>query len=172
MAAVVLACGAAYAWQRHMHPTVFPVAGNHWSGPQPDGADLMSVGVTFSGDGVGETVVIESVRPRIRKDTADATYEFWVCTRPDATPDAAQLGIVAGQRAFDEHCPAAEPVRAGTRLHTGADPAQQLVMVVRPRRAGVASTTGVELTYSHGWRRGTQLIGTEVQITRARAGSP
>lgn len=172
VAAVVLACGAAYAWQWHTRPSVFPGAGNRWSGPLPNGTDFMIVGITGSDlDAEGATVVLDSAEPRIRKNSGQATYEFYVCTTPDGARSG-QLGMLAGQRAFDRWCPDAERVRKGTRLHTGADPAQQLVMLVRMPGPGVSSTTGVELTYSHGWQRGTQLIGPEVRVTRERAGSP
>ena len=167
---VLLAAGAARAWHWHTHPTVFPGAGNMWSGPLGDGQDLMTVGLTNSEPGEGRTVVIRSVAPRVRKNTAGATYEFYVCTI--SGQEQVQLGIVSGQRNFDRYCPDAERVREGTELHTGGSPGQQLVMVVRMPRPGRPLTTGVELTYSDGAQRGTQLIGPRVRVTRGRGGSP
>jgi hypothetical protein len=162
----LLVGGGAYAWHWHTHPAAFPDAGNAWSGALREGTDFMAVGVTDSGPGAGETVVIESVAPRVRTDTAGARYEFFVCTQLSDQPGT-QLGMLSGQRNFDRHCPDAEPVRDGTRLRTGGTPAQQLVMVVRMDRAGVAATRGVELTYSRGLQSGTQLVGPRVRLRSA-----
>lgn len=163
-AAALLVGGGAYAWHWHTHPSVFPDAGNAWSGPLREGRDFMAIGITHSGTGAGESVVIESVAPRVRNDTAGASYEFFVCTQRPGQPET-QLGMLSGQRSFEQSCPDAEPVREGTRLRTGGPPAQQLVMLVRMDEPGVAATKGVELTYARGLQSGMQLIGPRVRLT-------
>ena len=160
----LLVVAGAYAWHWHTHPVLFPDAGNAWSGPLREGRDFMTVGITASGTGEGEAVVIESVAPLVRTNTAGATYEFYVCTQLEEKGEM-QLGVLSGQRSFDRYCPDAEPVRDGTRLRTAGSPRQRLVMVVRLDEPGVAATRGVELTYASGLQRGTQLIGPRVRIT-------
>ena len=156
--------GGAYAWHWHTHPVVFPDAGNAWSGPLREGRDFMTVGITASGTGEGEVVVIESVAPLVLTNTAGATHEFYVCTQLEEKGEM-QLGILS------RPAPARRPGSSGrscagrTRLRTAGSPRQQLVMVVRLDEPAVAATRGGELTCASGLQRGTQLIGPRVRIT-------
>jgi hypothetical protein len=49
-------------------------------------------------------------------------------------------------------------------MRLNAEPPQQLVVEVRLAPSGQVSIQGLEVTYSHGWQRGTQVIGGDVEI--------
>jgi hypothetical protein len=149
-------------WHWRIHPDVFPSHGNEVAMPLPSGEDMAIIGVTHPDPDPagGETVTIHTATPRVVKNTADATFEFYVCTLPD---NAGAMLALHGRR-FARIC--LEPVRVsdGTQLDTAWTARQQLVMVIQLDKAGVVTTRGVDLTYSHRFQRGTQGVGTHLRI--------
>lgn len=128
--------------------------------PLPNGEDMAMVGVTYPDPEGGKTVTIHADSPRVVKNTADATFEFYVCTLPD------NRGVVLALhgRRFAKYCQEPVPVRDGAQLDTSLTANQQLVMVIQFDRPGVVATGGVDLTYSHGLQRGTQTVGTHLRV--------
>lgn len=127
---------------------------------------MVAFGVMYPYRGDEEAVTVHSAEPRIVENSADATFEFYVCAQEPKETDATAttaLGV-AGPADFARYCPDRRPVGDGTVLDTGDIPTQQLVMVVTVTKPGVVVTRGVDLTYSHGLQRGTQSIGTHVRI--------
>ena len=161
---LVIAAGLAWAWHWRTHPSVFASDGNQATAPLPAGEELVALGVTFPDPGEGEAVSIRSVAPRVVQNSAGATFEFFVCTQDSETWDQTALGLVYGASRFAEFCPDPRPVEPGTDLDTGATEPQQLVMVVTVTKPGVVATHGVDLTYSHGWQRGTQSTGVHLRV--------
>jgi hypothetical protein len=158
--ALLLVAAAAWAWHWRTHPTVLPGDGNTL-GMTMNAGQVMFEGVTFPDPGTGEKVSIEAAAPRILENSADASFEFYVCT---LDPERGAIGALRGHRAFSAYCPDAEPIEDGTELDLGSASAQQLVMLVTAERPGVVVTEGVDLTYSSGLQRGTQAIGIHLRI--------
>ena len=153
---------SAWAWNWRIHPDVFPSHGNTMAMPLPSGEDTAMIGITDMDNDPegGETVTIHAATPRVVKNTADATFEFYVCTLPD---NGMAVLALHGRR-FAKNC--LEPVRLsdGTRLDTSRSARQQLVMMIDFHKPGVVTTRGVDLTYSHGYQRGTQAVGTHLRV--------
>jgi hypothetical protein len=163
-AVLLIIAGLAWAWHWRTHPTVFPEAGNRIGLTLDDGRRIVAVGVTYPYPGTGKTVSIESAAPRILKNSADASFDFYICEQDLERPDGSALGMVVGTREFSRYCPDAQPVQDGTDLNTGSVSPQQLVLVLRSGRQGRAVTEGVNLTYSTGLQGGTQAVGPHLRI--------
>ena len=138
---VTLVIGSALAWAWHWrtHPSVFFSDGNQATAKLPADQELPALGVTSPDPGKGGT-----------QDS-----ETW---------NQVSLGLVYGASRFAEFCPDPRPVEPGTELDTGSTQPQQLVMVVTVTKPGVVATHGVDLTYSHGWQRGTQSTGVHLRV--------
>ena len=74
------------------------------------------------------------------------------------------MGAAFG-RDVDEMCAELIPVEDGTVLDVGAHDPEQLVVSVTMTEPGRLEIDGVDLTYSHGWQRGTQTVGTKVTVS-------
>lgn len=134
----LLACGVvaalAWSWQWRIHPDTFPGDGNKLTVPLPAGEDMVTVGVTYRPEG-SDIVTIHAATPRVIRNTADARFEFYVCTLP--ADGSVVLGL-NGRRAFDQNCLEPVPVNDGTPLDTSATAGQQPVMVAHLSRPGIA----------------------------------
>lgn len=166
--AVVVAAGGAWGWHWRTHPDAFPRAGGAVGVTVSPERPTTYVGVMFPDREVAGPVTIHSVAPRIEENTAGASVAFYLCLL-DPSGSEGQLGA-GGQRAFDRSCPRPLPVVSGTEYDGSRDAGQQLVMGITAHRPGVFRSPGVELTYTDGWQRGTELIGiaTTVRMRGAR----
>ncbi len=98
-------------------------------------------------------LTIHAVEPQLF--SGNATVDVLVCHYgPKST------GLGAGRdRDLTRHCADREPAE-GARM-TRDD---QLLLRVRSDEPGRVVVRGVEVTYSHGWRRGTQLTGQTARV--------
>lgn len=163
ISAVMVLAGLAWAWHWRTHPEVFPGDGNGYGGLLEQPQRTMYFGVTDPYPGKGGSVTLESASPRTVKNTANASFEFYVCTL-DVSGNGYSAFGAGDPRQFASDCAEPIPVTEGTVLDVGADPPQQLVMGVTVRRPGVVRTLGVDLTYSHGWQHGTQAVGAHLRM--------
>lgn len=164
LGAAVLA-GLGWAWHWHTHPAVFPSSGNGISWESSRERTLF-IAATYPYPGDGERVTIEAVSPRVLESTG-ASFEFFVCTVDLEGADVGAIGAV-NAREFEQMCPDAVPAVAGTELDVGAAVPQQLVMGVSVERSAILRTAGIDLTYRHGWQRGTQDIGEHLTVLPPR----
>lgn len=164
LAAALVSAGLAVAWHWRTHPDVFPDYGNGMGATLNEQTRSMYFAVTYPDPRVGQRITIESASPRIVENTAEATVDFYVCTLDVKEIGPGALGA-ADPREFARVCPDPVPVDAGVELNVGAEPPQQLMMAVTVHRPGLLRTRGVDLTYSHGWRTGTQAIGAHVEVS-------
>lgn len=100
-------------------------------------------------------LTLHSIEPRVTE--GDAEVDVVVC-RP--SPAAGGIGTARGDRALDRFC----------QSHRAADGAQMvpgddLIVRVRSQEPGRVVVEGIEVTYSHGWRRGSQVIGLTTKAT-------
>jgi hypothetical protein len=148
------------------HPTLFetvrssePIFGNDLPAPV---SEPLAVGVTylnrqFRHAGMGTAHVI-SVRPDVVVNTAGATFKAKVCTlNPKAHTGSIPLGDPQGVK---DQCLTLKPAAgADLRLRWTDGPPDQVLVIVTAQHPGVVSVRGVHLTYSYGWKRGTQHAG-------------
>jgi hypothetical protein len=160
--AVLLVVSSVLLGLEWRHPDAFR-AGGGWgvSNDQWPTNKPLYVGMSYEHRDASGTVSIHSARAIGMRDSADSIIDFLVCTI-DPEGGVGAVGIV-GPAEIQRECRALEPAEGAT-LELNADPHQQLVLAVTLTRAGGISLRGVELTYSHGWRRGTQRIGGEVEV--------
>lgn len=155
---VVLAAAAlaiATWWWRH--PTLFlPTGGTIGSERVPIGRPI-HVGVVGLRAGDSATVTIDQVVAQVSQNSADASISFSVCSDPDGVP----IGIANGR--LDRWCGQIDPVEKA-ELTTGEGHFDQVVITIVPARAGAVEIDGVELTYSYGWQRGSQLTGPHLRL--------
>ena len=163
LAGVVLVAGLAWAWHWRTHPDIVPGNGAGMRMTLDDQRRSVFVTVTDPSPGEGETVRIDSATPRMLQNTAEATVEFFVCRLDLRGANHSALGAV-GPRHFAGVCPDPVPVVEGTELAIGAEPPQQLLMRVVVESPGRLRIDGVDLTYTHGWQRGTQTVGPRLVI--------
>jgi hypothetical protein len=162
LATAVIVAGS-WAWHWRTHPEVFPGDGNGIGATLHASRDTLYIGVTYPYPGRGDKVTIDSAEPRIVANTADATFDFYLCTLDVSGSDFSAFGV-AGRRLSARMCPDPVPLVRGMVLDVGADPPQQLVVRITVHRPGVLRTRGVDLTYSHGWQHGTQAIAEHLTI--------
>ncbi|MDP3892242.1 hypothetical protein [Nocardioides sp.] len=161
MTLAVLAGMVALGWVWR-HPTAFGEAGG-WgvsNSSWPLGTTLY-VGMTYEPPEATGEVVVRSAQPRVPLDSADSGIAFFVCT-VDSSAGVGAVGTV-GESDIQEECSSLRPAE-GASLTLNATPREQLVMAVTPHQRGRLTVRGVDLTYSHGWQRGAQLIGGEVEL--------
>ena len=97
-------------------------------------------------------------------ENTGASFDFFVCTVDlEGAGVVSAIGVV-NAREFERMCPDPVPAVAGTELDVGAAVPQQLVMKVSVERSAVLRTAGIDLTYRHGWQRGTQDIGIHLTV--------
>ena len=103
------------------------------------------------------TVHVKAVAAHVTEDTANADITFSVCMMPYPRPASGPLPPL------DELCTRVVPV-TGVDLTIGPDSVQQLVMTVTATQPGTVMVKGVDVTYSDGWRHGTQTTGQQVRL--------
>jgi hypothetical protein len=146
------------------HPTVFYAVGR--SGPEAflvgKVGEPQTAGMTFPRNGHRTgTVHVIAVVPDVVHNTATATFTVDVCT---LDPRARVGGIILqSQHDTTTICRSRTPAQ-GADLHLGPGLPDQIVVTITPSRSGLVSLRGVHLTYTYGWKRGTQNTGLWAQI--------
>lgn len=166
-AAGLAVAATAWAWHWHTHPTALERGGAGWVTTLDKTPSSLYTGLTFPRRDPGATIEIETVTPRIIENSTGATFDYYLCSLDTESVGFDALGTV-DRRGFEKFCPDAVPVEPLTNtLHTGTDPAQQLVVAITTGQRGVIRLDGFDVTYTHGWQRGTQTVGDSIKI-RAR----
>lgn len=139
----------------------FYIHGNGVAMPVPVGATAL-LGVGGPREGMDPaTLTIQSVEPQVVE--GDAAVDVVVChSRPGAG------GLGAAQGGLGRFC-ASHETADGARM----GPEDYLILRVRSDQAGPVVVEAVKVTYSHGWRRGSQVLGltAEVMFGPAPAGA-
>lgn len=89
-------------------------------------------------------------------NSSGAMIDFFVCT-VDQSAGIGSIGSVLGDEIQNE-CLTLVPAE-GARLELHATPRQQVVMAVTNAHPGRVRIVGMDLSYTHGWQRGTQRTG-------------
>lgn len=147
---------------RWRHPTVFPGAGG-WGMSSRNFAlgEPLYVGMSYEKRGQSGTATIRDVTANVVRNSSHATIEFFVCT-VNTSSGIETIGSVDGDGIHD-FCLTLEPA-AGREIKLNADPRQQVVMALTNMDPGRVKIVGMDLSYSHGWQRGTQLTGGTVVL--------
>jgi hypothetical protein len=106
-------------------------------------------------------VTLTALRPVVTTDSGDAVVDFLVCHRHPGTR------WLVMERNLGRACARTTPAESA-ELVLGAEPRQQLVMVVELQQPGVVEIRGAEVSYDEGWQRGRQTIGQTVRVSAAR----
>lgn len=98
---------------------------------------------------------LRSVEPQIA--TGDAEVDVLVC-RP--RPGAGGIGTARGVGALNRFCQSHEAAE-----DTQFAPGDDLILRVHSEEPGRVVVEGIKVTYSHGWRRGSQVTGVTAKAT-------
>jgi hypothetical protein len=71
--------------------------------------------------------------------------------------------MLQSQKETPAFCRSLTPAQ-GADLHLGPGLPDQIVVTITPTHPGLVSVRGVHLTYSYGWKRGSQDTGLWAQI--------
>ncbi|WP_395695018.1 hypothetical protein [Nocardioides sp.] len=151
---VALLVGVALLGWSWRHPTAFDDSGAGFE--VGDGGGRVGrttyIGMTFPGAGEG-TVHLDAATPVVVSGGASATTGVLVCTMSGGSA----VGLAHG-REVEQYCSPLEAA-AGADLSLGPEPRQQLMLAVTPTRPGERiKVDGVDVTYTDGWRHGTQRV--------------
>lgn len=162
LAVVVLAGLVSVGWLWR-HPGIFPAQGGYGIDMErASGTTLIGLG-PIDLDGVSpRTITLHAVEASVVDDSGDAAVRFLKC-HPRST-EQSSLGT-GNLRQAAELCDLTE-VTDGTRLVLADEGQDFLLLQVRLARAGTLEVEGYEVTYSSGWRTGTQLTGPDIKVTR------
>ena len=148
--------GVSWAWHWRTHPSVFPGTGDEIGMTLDPSRPTMYVGITGWDTMEDGPITIDAAAPHLVENSARAGFAFYLC---DLQENTGGIGV-AYPRGFDRNC--ADPVPVVGETQFGQD--QYLVMEVTVHRVGLVRTRGVDLTYTDGWQRGTQTIGTTLRV--------
>jgi hypothetical protein len=160
---VVAVLVAALIWliQWWTHPTLFGPPGDAVGYNRATVGLPVHFGITYPGapDGVGK-VTIESISPKISKNTSQSKITFSVCNE-----GAAVIGVAKGR--LEKLC---TDVRPATDVHLA--PHEYILMTTRATTPGVLDIHNFEVTYRYGWGRlrqhGTEQTGIRVTVATTR----
>jgi hypothetical protein len=158
-AAVLVLVVGFLAWEWRTSPDTFRGYGNAMTGPLAVGQRL-HVGMTWESLKIEpRTATLHEASPRVVRNTADAEVSFSLC-RSEKDP----AGAVRGN--LERWCTEVLPID-DTEMTLNAEPRDIVLMTIRPTKPGVVRVRGADLTYTDGWQRGTEHIGSLV-VVRAR----
>lgn len=130
---------------------VFDVQGNEVSWDLEVGETGL-VGLTWPGQDISPSVLtVHSVEPQMTE--GNLPVEALVCHR---WSNGDVIGTVPGNE-IDQYC---KTYPAAVEAQMGAN--DQLILRVSSDEPGSAVIEGIKVTYSHGWRRGSQVTGPTV----------
>lgn len=156
----VAAVAGAWVWS---HPSTFEdrggdlVSADSWTA-----GTAFYTGLTFADPKTHGTVTILSAHPAQLNPPNVADITFHVCT----LDPAAHIGGVlsASDSNIGDSCTSLTTA-AGASIDLDARPFKVLIMRVIPQKAGQTITLkGADVTYRHGWQRGTQQLGSDIRI--------
>jgi len=144
------------------HPAVFHDAGGWGVGSKTwDVNAPFYVGMSYEKPDAEGTITIHSVHAVDLSAADDAVVEFFVCT-VDPKGGSSAIGS-ASEASIRGECSSLVPA-AGATLELNAHPRQQLLVAVTLPHPGRVKLAGLDVSYSHGWQRGTQRIGGDVEL--------
>jgi hypothetical protein len=118
------------------------------------------VGMTWESlDIEPRTATLHDASARVVRNTAEAKISFSLC-RAEKEP----IGSASGR--LERWCTQVLPID-DTEMTLNADPPDIVLMTIRPTQPGVVRVRGMDLTYTDGWQRGAEHIGSLV-VVRAR----
>lgn len=124
----------------------------------------MYVGMSYDRHGEHGTVTIHEVSADLAENSSAAQIRFFVC-RVGGTRTIGAIGIV-DQAEMNSSCLSLEPAREA-EVRLGRAPMDQIVMAVTPTRPGRVTVRSLRVTYSQGWKTGTQKIGGHITFRTA-----
>ncbi len=161
-AAVLLLAGLVTLGWFWRHPTAFPESGGFGIGHDDLPLNTpMYFGMSYQAPGASGEITIHSARANVVRDSAESRIELFVCTI-EASADVGGIGAVYEAEA-KRSCSSLVPAEGAT-LELNADLLQQLVIAVSLTEPGQVEVQGIDLNYSHGWQRGTQRMGGDVDV--------
>ena len=144
-----------WGWHWRTHPTALPDAVFATGSTRfPPGSTHFAGVVSALAD--ADSVRIDRIAAVVTTNTADADVRFLVCT-VDPAGGAGGVGLIR-EKDFARTCPDPVPAEGGAVLTPEAGRHQDVVMAVTPRRRGDVRIEALQVTYRHGWQRGTQTI--------------
>ncbi|HSJ19555.1 MAG TPA: hypothetical protein VK964_03180 [Nocardioidaceae bacterium] len=147
------------AWSWRTSPDTFGGYGNKIGAPLDVGRPLHA-GITWESlDIEPHTVTLHNASARIVRNTADAEVSFSLC-RAEKEP----IGTASGR--LERWCSEVLPID-DIEMTLNAEPRDSVLMTIRPTKPGVVRVRGADLTYTDGWQRGAEHIGSLV-VVRAR----
>ena len=133
--------------------------GNGLSGPVPV-EQTMYVGenVVPASGGPTDTLSVDlrSVTPRITTNTADADVTVLMCT--------VGLDPIGATTATGPYCTSVSAFHPGNVVLGSRPGSTDIVVAVRPHRAGTVHVEGLDVNYHLGIRRGHAHTGTNIQV--------
>lgn len=146
------------------HPTVFhPADTKSWS-HKYDKADMetLHIGMAYPKKSYWDsTVRVTAAEPLVLENTADADITVHVCHERG-------IGIGSVTGSLRGYCKTILNLAAEPTLTLAPQAREQLILTITPRRSGQVRVSGMNLTYRHGLRYGTQSVGEHV-LARFRA---
>lgn len=120
------------------------------------------VGITHEPRDVRGSIEIHGAAPDIVRDSAGVRVDYLLCTI-NPSGNAGSVGAVTASEITQE-CSSLTSAQ-GRAMDLNADPRQQVVMSVTPTKPGTVEIEGTELSFSFGWRRGSQFMNDELILT-------
>jgi hypothetical protein len=144
------------AWHWRTHPDTFRGYGNAMTAPLSV-SQRLHVGMTWESLEIEpRPATLHGATPRIVRNTADAEISFSLC-RAEKEP----IGSARGS--LERWCSEVLPIE-DAEMTLNADPRDIFIMTIRPTRPGVVRVRGADLTYTDGWKRGTEHVGSLVVV--------
>lgn len=143
-------------------PDAFPSGASGYGAVAWPVGEPIYIGLTHEGRDLEGTIDIRDLQPDVAADSAESRVEYFICT-VDPRSGVGSVGSV-GATGIKEECSAL--VQAiGQVMTLNARPREQVVMAVTATRPGTVRVRGTELSYSYGWRDGTQYLGDSIKFT-------
>ena len=120
------------------------------------------LGITQEPHGARGSIEIHGAEPDIVQDNAGVRIDYLLCV-VEPSSGVGSIGSVTSTD-IDEQCSSLTPVE-GQDMELNADPRQQVVVSVTATQPGTVEIGGTELSYSYGWRRGSQFLGEGLVLT-------
>lgn len=163
VAAVVVVAGAAATWHWRTHPEALPDAGTHSMSMKLGPGETAYAAVTHPDAGNDASITIDSASAQVLENSADARTRFFVCALHTDGPDAGAIGVVDATT-FSQMCRNPEPVAPGIDLALGRKQPEQLILAITVNQRGRVRTESVDISYAHGWQKGTQTVAANLSI--------
>jgi hypothetical protein len=161
VALAILAGLLALFWQWRSPGVFEPGAITYQDRNWPVGEPIF-VGVTHEPRDVRGSIEIHGAEPEVVRDSAGVRVDYLLCTI-NPSGNAGSVGAVI-ESDIDQECSSLTSIQ-GRAMELNADPRQQVVMSVTPTKPGTVEIEGTELSFSFGWRRGSQFMNDRLILT-------